>query len=396
MTFLARRAGICYTVIVSYPGVISLPTKHPVRSITLMAVLRPFFVLALVSIGFSLHPKFLSLFWTANNLPNIFEQAATTIILAVGMTFVILTGGIDLSVGSVLALCGITLGLTVKTGPPIILCLIMAFPLGVAGWVILARMLGTENLVKRLASGIFAMVGMVAGALIIYHTTRGGIQLEGAIVAALVVGCSLGLLNGLGVTLGRVPPFVMTLGVMTAARGLTVFVTDGKSVSDLPQRLGPIGVGLPLILITFTVVALGALLLSRLRAGRYILAIGGNREASRLSGVNIRFYTILPYILSGLAAAIAAIVLTARFQLADTNAGSGAELFAIAAVVIGGTSLSGGQGSIIGSMVGALTMAVLKAGLVLVGVQDTLQGVVIGAVIVLTVMLDNFKKNGRA
>jgi ribose transport system permease protein len=132
----------------------------------------------------------------------------------------------------------------------------------------------------------------------------------------------------------------------------------------------------------------------RTQAGRMIQAIGANEEAARLSGVNVIGHKLLAYVLSGVAAAIAAIVLTAKFQVADTGAGNGAELNAIAAVVIGGTSLSGGRGSILGSLVGALTIAVLNSGLVLVGVKDTLQGVVIGAVIVLAVMVDRLELGG--
>jgi ribose/xylose/arabinose/galactoside ABC-type transport system permease subunit len=135
-------------------------------------------------------------------------------------------------------------------------------------------------------------------------------------------------------------------------------------------------------------VLLGAFLLGRLRAGRYLFAVGGNEEAARLSGVDVGRYKTLGYLLSGLCSAVAAILLTAKFMVADTGAGAGAELSAIAAVVIGGTSLSGGRGSVVGSLVGALTISVLNAALVLTGVPDTLQGVVIGAVIVATVLID--------
>jgi ribose/xylose/arabinose/galactoside ABC-type transport system permease subunit len=234
----------------------------------------------------------------------------------------------------------------------------------------------------------------IAAALGLQRATTGGIRLEGALVAALAVGGACGLLNGLVITLGRVPPFIVTLGMLTAARGLTVYATNGNSVSGLPPRLGGLGEGVPLVAIALAVVLLGALLLARTRAGRYIQSIGGNEEAARLAGVNVTGYKTLAYVLSGLTAAIAAIVLTAKFRLADTGAGTNAELNAIAAVVIGGTSLSGGRGSVVGSLIGALTIAVLNAGLVLVGVRDTLQGVVIGAVIVVTVMIDQVRRKG--
>lgn len=338
--------------------------------------------------GFSLSPRFLHTFWTRDYLPNILQQAATNIILAVGMTFVILTAGIDLSVGSVLALCGVALGLTVKQGPPAFLAFLMAVPVALVGGLVIARF--SRNQLAGITGGLLA--GIAAG-LLIRKATAGGIQLEGALLAALAVGGACGLLNGLVITVGRVPPFVMTLGMLTAARGLAVYATDGNSVSGLPPRLWTLGEGGALIGIAFAVVVIGAVILKRAQAGRYILAIGGNEEASRLTGVNVTGYKTLAYALSGICAAIAAIVLTAKFHVADTGAGSGAELNAIAAVVIGGTRLSGGEGSVLGSLIGALTIAVLNAGLVLIQVPDTLQGVVIGAVIVVTVMIDQLRRS---
>jgi ribose transport system permease protein len=350
--------------------------------------LRPWLSLAVVCAGFSLNSTFRHTFWTASFLETVLQQATTNIILAVGMTFVILTGGIDLSVGSVLGLCGITLGLTVKTGPPAFLAWTMALPIGLAAAVAVNRF-------KRIPTGASAAIALVVTAatgFVIQGATRGGIQLEGAILAALAVGSACGLMNGLAVTLGRVPPFVATLGMYTAARGLTVYATDGNSVSGLPPRLGVLGGGYPMLIIAFCVVAIAALVLARTSIGRYLYAIGGNEEASRLTGVNVAASKTLAYVVSGAAAAIAAVVLTAKFHVADTGAASGAELYAIAAVVIGGTRLSGGHGSVIGTLVGALTIAVLNAGLVLAGVRDTLQGVVVGGVIVLAVVLDQFRR----
>jgi len=353
----------------------------------MMRLLRPWLGLILVCAGFSLHPGFLHTFWSADYLPTILQQAATNIILAVGMTFVILTAGIDLSVGSVVALCGITLGLTVKGGVPLFIGWAEAIPLGLVAALLAYRALGVQGAVA-------AGVAVTGGAGLLFHKMAAmGVRLEWAILAALAVGLGCGLLNGLVVTLGRVPPFITTLGMLTAARGLTVFATDGNSVGGLPPRLGYLGEGAPLVAIALAVVAGGALLLNRTRAGRYMLAIGANEEASRLSGVAVAWYKVLAYALGGLCAAIAGVVLTAKFQLADTGAGTGAELNAIAAVVLGGTSLSGGQGTVVGSLIGALTIAVLNSGLVLVGVKDTLQGVVIGAVIVLTVVIDQYGRH---
>jgi ribose/xylose/arabinose/galactoside ABC-type transport system permease subunit len=196
----------------------------------------------------------------------------------------------------------------------------------------------------------------------------------------------------MGIAFGRVPPFVMTLGMLTAARGLTVAATDGNSVSGLPERLGTLGEGAPLVLIALATVVVGSLILDRTHFGRAVRAVGGNEQAARLSGIDVARVKLLAYVFSGLCAAIAAVVLTAKFRLADTGAGLNAELNGIAAVVIGGTPLSGGEGSVVGGMVGALTIAVLNAGLVLVGVKDTLQGVVIGCLIVVTVMVDQLRR----
>jgi len=356
----------------------------------LTGALRPWLSLAVVCAGFSLNSTFRATFWTSDFLQTVLQQASTNIILAVGMTFVILTGGIDLSVGSVLALCGITLGLTVKTGPPPFLAWAMAIPVGALASIGAAKLLRAS----AVTCAAIALITIAAGGAIVHHATRGGIQLEGAIIAALAVGCACGLVNGLATTIGRVPPFVVTLGMFTAARGLAVYATDGNSVSGLPPRLGTLGQGSVMLLIAFAVVLIGALFLSRTRAGRYIYAIGGNEEASRLTGVDVAAYKTLAYAVSGVCAAVAAVVLTAKFQVADTGAATGAELNAIAAVVIGGTRLSGGHGSVLGTLVGALTIAVLNAGLVLAGVRDTLQGVVIGGVIVLAVMLDQVHRRG--
>src|SRR5262249_8487607 len=176
------------------------------------------------------------------------------------------------------------------------------------------------------------------------------------------------------------------------ARGLTLYATDGSSVRASVPRFMTLGQGTPLVLITLAVVGFGTLLLTRTRAGRCLLAIGGNETAARLSGVPGSVYKTPAFAPSGLGAAIGAVLVTAKFGLADTNAGTGAELDAIAAVVIGGTSLSGGQGSIVGALVGALTITVIEAGLVLVGIKDTLQPVILGGVIVLTVFVDQMRR----
>jgi ribose/xylose/arabinose/galactoside ABC-type transport system permease subunit len=352
--------------------------------------LRPWLSLIMVCAGFSLNTDFRHSFWTQDYLPNILQQAATNIILAVGMTFVILTAGIDLSVGSVLALSGVALGLTVRTGPPLFLCGIMAIPVAAGAGVIVRKASGNAP-----ASWGTGLVSGLLSAFLFRSAMAGGIRLEGALLAAIAVGAGCGLANGLMITLGRVPPFVVTLGMLTAARGLTIYATDGNSVSGLPPRLWPLGEGITLVGIAAAVVLIGMVIRNVTAAGRYIQAIGGNEEAARLSGVDVAFYKTLAYAISGVCSAIAAIVLTAKFRVADTGAGTAAELNAIAAVVIGGTRLSGGEGGVLGSLVGALTIAVLNAGLVLTGVKDTLQGVVIGGVIIVTVMIDQWRKSAE-
>jgi ribose/xylose/arabinose/galactoside ABC-type transport system permease subunit len=358
-------------------------------------VLRPWLGLALVCGGFSLHPRFLHTFWTQDYLPNILQQAATNIVVAVGMTFVIMTGGIDLSVGSVMALCGVALGLATTSSPPAFIAFVAGAPIAVLAATLITR--GAPLRSGRAGAGMMVgIAGTVVLGLVIQRLCGSGAGLLIGLMVALGVGIASGLANGLVVTRGNVPPFVATLGMLTAARGLTIYATGGNSVSGLPAELGVVGQGAPLILVALMCTIIGSLLLTRTRLGRYITAIGGNEEAARLSGVNVGLNKTIAYVISGLTAAIAAILLTAKFRLADTGAGTNAELNAIAAVVIGGASLSGGQASVPGSLVGALTIAVLNAGLVLVGIPDTLQGVIIGGVIIITVLVDQLQRRGRS
>ena len=317
------------------------------------------------------------------------------------MTFVIMSGGIDLSVGSVMALCGVALGLSTTTVPPPFIAyaaaVLPAF-IGILAMSASVRRFGWP-IGLRARNGLAPAFGLLLIFLIGQATIRAcqaGVGLAFGLFVALSVGVCCGLINGLVVTRGSVPPFVATLGMLTAARGLTVYATDGNSVSGLPQALGHVGQGAPLIAVALSSALIGGLVLTRTRMGRYITAIGVNVEAARLSGVNFAFVKTTAYAVSGLTAAIAAVLLTAKFRLADTGAGANAELSAIAAVVIGGGSLSGGLASVAGSLVGALTIAVLNAGLVLVGIPDTLQGVIIGAVIVVTVMIDQQQRRAQA
>jgi len=364
---------------------------------------RNWLVLALVIGLFSLAPGFRSVFFTRDYLPQVFEQSARNIVLAVGMSFVIFTGGIDLSVGSVLALSGVGLGLSLSAQMPGWMSFLAALPFAiVAGWGVHVALLRRHALrFSRLHSVIIAVVAAAVLELLAgIGLSRGiasGVHVEAAICLCLLIGTACGFINGLTVSLGSVPPFVVTLGMMSAARGLTLFATDGSSVStrDYPRLLA-LGHGPQLIAIAITVVAIGSVIVKQQRCGRYIFSIGGNENASRLSGVDVVKFKTLAYVLSGICAAIGAVMVTAMFGQASTNAASGAELEAIASVVIGGASLSGGHGSIMGAMVGALTITVITAGLILVQVPDTLQQVVLGVVIVVTVLADQFRRHSHS
>ena len=278
-------------------------------------------------------------FLTVSNLLNVLEQTAINAIIAAGMTFVIISGGIDLSVGSLVALAGVVLALGLQ-----------------AGW-----------------------------------------PAPAAIAAALAVGAAFGILSGLSITWGRLPPFIATLGMMSVARGTALLFTDGRPISGFDAGFRSLATGRLLgipapVLITIAVYLIAHLVLRRTRFGRYVYAMGGNEEATRLSGVNVRFHKTAVYAVSGLASAVAAVLLTARLNSAQPIAGMMYELDAIAAVVIGGTSLMGGDGAIGGTLIGALIMGVLRNGLNLLGVSSFVQQVVIGLVIVFAVLIDTALK----
>lgn len=293
-------------------------------------------------------------FATSDNLFNVLRQVSVNLCISVGMTMVILTGGIDLSVGSILALCG--------------------------------------ALAAGLTHNGLAIPGMD---LFVGFTFFGGV------VAALLVGAILGAFNGWMVTRFKVPPFVATLGMMTIARGLTMLYTNGFPITGLGpcfQYLGTawlLGVPVP-VWVAFVLIVAFSLYMSRSRRGRYIYAIGGNEKASRLSGIRVNRVLLWVYTMAGVLAAVAGLLVTARLDSAQPNAGSGYELDSIAAVVIGGTSLNGGKGSIIGTVVGALIIGVLNNGLVLLNVSPFWQQVIKGFVILGAVIIDkyNSKQNG--
>lgn len=291
-------------------------------------------------------------FLTVDNIWNVMQQISVNICISVGMTLVVLTSGIDLSVGSVLALSGaITAGLL-------------------------------KNGIEWPQQNLFI-----------------GFTVLGAIIAGLLAGGVIGCFNGWTVTRFKVPPFVATLAMLTMARGLTLLWTKGFPISVLGPNFDFIGtgwfLGIPVPVWISVVVVLAALLLTKkMSLGRYIYAIGGNESAARLSGININRVKIIVYSLAGMLAAVGGLIVTARLDSAQPNAGISYELDAIAAVVIGGTSLSGGRGSIWGTVLGAVIIGVLNNGLVLLNVSPFWQEVVKGLVILLAVIID--KANSKS
>ncbi|MEW5814871.1 MAG: ribose ABC transporter permease [Spirochaetota bacterium] len=296
-----------------------------------------------IFIGFLTIVLFLSIlspaFLTLTNILNIIRQTSIHGIIAVGMTFVILTAGIDLSVGSLVALTGV-------------LCAGFEH----AGWNILL-----------------------------------------IIIVTLVIGSFLGLVNGLVITKGKVTPFVVTLGMMSIARGLALIYAKGYPISGFGNAFRFIGAGyildipLPIFIFILTIF-IAAVILRNTRLGRYTYAIGGNEETVKLSGINADFYKTVAYVLSGLTSALGAIVLTARLNAGEPIAGTGYELDVIASVVIGGTSLMGGRGSVWGTFIGALLIGTINNGMNLLGVSSYFQLVVKGLIIIGAVLLDRLRE----
>lgn len=288
-------------------------------------------------------------FLSQDNFWTVMRQISVNTCLSVGMTLVILTGGIDLSVGSVLALSGAVMAGMMKCG---------------LEWEGLDLYIG------------FTVVGAAAG--------------------GILLGGGLGLFNGLMITRFRIPPFVATLAMLTIARGLTNLFTGGEAITGLGDSFTQIGsgtlLGIPnqVWLAGFTVGA-SIVLLKKTRLGRYIYAVGGNEEAAKLSGLNVKRIKLMVYTLAGALSAVGGLIVTSRLNSATPIAGDGYELDSIAAVVIGGTSLSGGKGSIQGTVLGALIIGVLNSGLVILGVDPFWQKVIKGFVILLAVMIDRLE-----
>jgi ribose transport system permease protein len=292
-------------------------------------------LLALCIIIAAISPRFL----TISNVLNVLTQVSVNAILAIGMSFVIITGGIDLSVGSVLA---------------------------------------------------------ITGAVVATFAKSGGNILPG-VIAAIIIGAAIGLVNGILVSKGKVQAFIVTLATMTIFRGVTYVYTNGNPISGLGDNISFIGnssiLGVPLPIFFIIIVLLIAwYALNQTRLGRYIYALGGNEDSARLSGINTDKIKTLVYVISGITAAIAGIIVTSRIGSASPNAGTGFELDAIAAVVLGGTSLAGGEGKVTGTIIGALIIGVLNNGLNLMGVNPFYQAIAKGLVILLAVLLDKKEK----
>lgn len=280
-------------------------------------------------------------FLSFSNLSNVGQQIAVISIVALGATYVIIAGGIDLSVGSVVAL----------------------------------------------SSVVFALA-----------FSNAGLAWPVAVLAALATGIAVGVVNGLFVTLGRLPAFIATLATLSMARGLALVVSEGRPISGFPDEFRtitsgrivgdvPVSIGLTIVLFV-----LGGLALRHTVFGRAVYAVGGSEEVARLSGIRIVRLKVAIYALAGFCAAVGGLVLTSRLNSAQPVAGQGLELDVIAAVVIGGASLSGGQGTAFGTLLGALIIGVLRNGLNLLNVSSFWQQVAVGGVIAAAVMTDTLRR----
>ncbi|MBG99288.1 MAG: ribose ABC transporter permease [Solibacterales bacterium] len=278
-------------------------------------------------------------FLTAVNLSSVVRQTAVINIMALGMTLVIVSGGIDLSVGAILAFSG-----TIGT-----MCI-------VSGW-----------------------------------------GIGGGILAGLMCGLAWGLANGVLTTSIKIPPFIVTLGTLGIARGLTLIISDGLPVVGLPREFSFLGegtfLGVPFVLLVLLFCAvLTYLTLHATKLGRYTYAIGSNKEAAIYAGIPVAKYTVAVYAISGMLTGIASMIEASRLMTGQPTAGQGYELLVIAAVVIGGGSLTGGEGSVVGTLIGAFIMGLLANGSDLLGINPYLQQAIIGTVIIAAVALDGARK----
>ncbi len=278
-------------------------------------------------------------FFTSTNLSSVVRQTAVINIMALGMTMVIITGGIDLSVGSILALAGCLGTMTMTSGLPV--------PVGIA--------------------------------------------------VGILVGCLAGLLNGVLTTRLRINPFIVTLGTLLIIRGLALILTNGMPVQNVPKAFSFLGegsvAGVPFVLlILLAIAAVVHVILEHTKLGRYAFAIGSNPDAAFYAGIPVKFHTTVIYGICGMLTGLAGMIESSRLMTGQPTAGQGYELPAIAAVVIGGGSLRGGEGSVVGTLIGAFIMGLLSNGCDLLGIQPFVQQATIGAVIILAVSVDELRK----
>lgn len=321
------------------------PTNQPVKARrlnkALLMRLAPLFSLVLLVIFFSFSSPF---FFNTENIMTIALQTSVIGIMAIGVTYVIITSGIDLSLGSVVAFSGVVVGLCASYNMPLIVCVV---------------------------------AGMLAGGL-------------------------CGCINGFLVTRAAIPPFIATLGLMMSVRGINMVMTDGRAIyfSDYPMfkmlAQGRLFDVLPYPVFYLLIIALvAAWILKKTVIGRYVYAVGSNEVAAHLSGIKVQRVKIFVYAFCGLLTGIAGVILASRLNSGQPTVGVGYELEAIAAVVIGGTSLMGGVGTIGGTIIGAFIMSVLKNGLNLMGVSQFWQMVAMGIVVIAAVYLDTLRKKMR-
>ncbi|MBZ9722581.1 ABC transporter permease [Mesorhizobium sp. CO1-1-11] len=335
------------------PAKATAPSASGGSALLTLMKLRTFIALIAVLVFFSIAaPNFLS----AANLILMAKHVALNAFLAMGMTFVIITGGIDLSVGSIVGLCGM-----------------------VAGYLVL--------------NGIDLQIGYT-----IYFNV-----VEIALIT-LLVGIAIGAVNGLLITRLNVAPFIATLGVLYVARGFALLSSDGRTFPNLVGKpeLGTTGfgflgagrlLGLPVSIWILIVVALGAAYLARYTPlGRHIFAVGGNERAARISGVRVNMVKMFVYMFSGFCAAIVGLIISSELMASHPATGESFELNAIAAAVLGGTSMSGGRGTIGGTIVGAFVIGILSDGLVMMGVSSFWQMVIKGLVIIVAVVVDQAQR----
>ena len=298
------------------------------------------------------HPYRWPNFLKTENLLNIANQIAVIAIIAIGMTLVIVTGGIDLSVGSLLALAAVL----------------------------------TARLIRDHAGGVGA----------------GALGMTGCAVAAIVACGAVGAFSGLMITRFRIPPFIVPLAMMLVASGLPYTLADGQSIYQLPDSFVRLGRGADLggfpnaVVLMLVLYAAAHVVMSRMKLGRHIYAVGGNAEAARLSGVPVRRVLMTVYVASAALAGLGGVIMASQLKSGSATYGNMYELYVIAAVVVGGASLSGGEGRMPGTLIGAFTIAVIQNGMNLTNVESYTQKVVLGLVILGAVLLDKLRQRGRA